>query len=158
MIVLTNFWVFQNVFFIDQTSSFFGFFHIPKKKLERLQAIFPHCCFIFRRWYGLNVNHVCLDIVLRDFRFPWICCKSSTIKILQIRLTTILSHADRSPVISSCLNGASLVNMKMNLHFWRIAPSFYVRNTWKTFCSAFYKNIIVDKTHFCFKAHEKHKK
>ena len=138
MIVLTNFWVFQKVSFIDHTSSFFGFFHMPKKKLGRLQAIiFPLCCFIFRCWYGLNVNHVCFDIVLCDFRFPCICCKSSLIKILQIRLTTILSDADRSPVISSCLNGACLVDMKMNLQFWRIASSLYVRNTWKAFCSVF---------------------
>lgn len=140
VVIIWSFWQTSEFFkkcLIDQTSSFFGFFHMPKKKLGRLQAIFPLCCFIFRCWYGLNVNHVCFDIVLCDFRFPCICCKSSTIKILQIRLTTILSDADRSPVISSCLNGACLVDMKMNLQFWRIASSLYVRNTWKAFCSVF---------------------
>ena len=136
MIVLTNFWVFQMCFLSVKHLLFSAFSICSKRSWEDFRLSFPFV-FIFRHWYGLNVNHVCLDIVLRDFRFPCICCKSSTIKILQIRLTTILSHADRSPIISSRLNGACLVNMKVNLQFWRIAPSLYVRNTWKAFCSVF---------------------
>ena len=136
MIVLTNFWVFQKVSYRSNIF-LFRLFPYAQKEFGKTSGYLSPLLFYFSMLIWVECYSRLFRYSSLWLPFSIICCKSSTIKILQIRLTTILSDADRSPVISSCLNGTCLVDMKMNLQFWRIASSLYVRNTWKAFCSVF---------------------